>query len=101
MFAMRSLVESRGETLPAFFSDPTYQSANHYVLSTSTLSTQTVMLGGFGPVVPDGLGVGYNVVPGEIGCIVSGYGRSRNPSQFTRSLEQSLDEIRHIFEQTS
>lgn len=101
LFSLRSLIERRGEKLPAFFADPTYQLVNHYTLSTSTLSTPTIMLGGFGPVVPDGLGIGYNVVPQEIGCIVTGYGRKRNPTEFTQSLEKSLDEIKEIFENCS
>ena len=43
---------------PELYLDPVYQEANHYILSTSTLSTSTIMLGGFGPVVDDGFGIG-------------------------------------------
>lgn len=58
LMGLRVTAERLGEPTPALFTDPTYAHANHFVLSTSTLSTNTIMLGGFGPVVSDGFGVG-------------------------------------------
>ena len=43
------------------FQDPAYQHMNHIVLSTTTLSADSVLIGGFAPVTPDGYGIGYNV----------------------------------------
>jgi len=34
---------------------------NHNILSTSTLSSPAIVLGGFGPVVRDGFGIGYGM----------------------------------------
>lgn len=58
--------------LPEFFNSKTYAEMNHFVLSTSTLSTDTIVFGGFGPVVDDGFGIGYNVTS-KLGAIISSY----------------------------
>ena len=57
LFAMRHLSTEQGNT-PELFSDPIYQRMNHYVLSTSTLQSDAMRAGCFGPVVPDGYGLG-------------------------------------------
>ena len=43
----------------------------HFTISTSTLSTDTIVFGGFGPVVDDGLGIGYNVSSKLLGAVVT------------------------------
>ena len=60
MFALRTLAEEAGQDLE-IFKDASYQHLNHIVLSTSTLSTDSVLIGGFAPVTSDGYGIGYNV----------------------------------------
>jgi len=57
LFGLRRLAEKKGLT-PSIFKDPAYASINHNILSTSTLSSDIVMAGAFGPVVKDGLGIG-------------------------------------------
>ncbi|MGH0190054.1 UNVERIFIED_CONTAM: hypothetical protein FKN15_041970 [Acipenser sinensis] len=61
LFAMRYLANSKGKALPAFYQDPAYTAINHNTLSTSTLTSPAVNLGGFAPVVPDSFGVGYGI----------------------------------------
>uniref|UniRef100_A0A674JIC8 Choline/carnitine acyltransferase domain-containing protein n=1 Tax=Terrapene triunguis TaxID=2587831 RepID=A0A674JIC8_9SAUR len=60
LFALKHLSVSRGDPMPELFLDSAYQKLNHIILSTSTLHSPAVHLGGFGPVVPDGFGIGYN-----------------------------------------
>lgn len=60
MFALRTLAEEAGQDLE-IFNDQSYKHLNHIVLSTSTLSADSVLIGGFGPVTSDGYGIGYNV----------------------------------------
>nr|XP_061790273.1 carnitine O-palmitoyltransferase 2, mitochondrial-like [Nerophis lumbriciformis] len=88
LFALRHLSASTH----AFYADPAYAAINHNVLSTSTLSSPAVGLGGFAPVVADGLGVGYNVHDDWIGCNVSGY-PARDVSEFLRCVRLSLEDI--------
>jgi len=57
LFGLRHTAQKLGQ-MPALFKDPAYAKINHNILSTSTLSSPAVIIGGFAPVVPDGYGVG-------------------------------------------
>lgn len=57
LFGLRKLAEDSGSPLPDLYQDPAYAYMNQHTLSTSTLSSDVVALGGFGPVVKNGLGV--------------------------------------------
>ncbi|KAL0953721.1 hypothetical protein HGRIS_004911 [Hohenbuehelia grisea] len=48
-----------GEEAPALFSDPVFQSATYWVLSTSAIFSKHFPVYGWGEVVPDGYGVAY------------------------------------------
>jgi carnitine O-acetyltransferase len=48
----------QGEALPAFFQDEGFTRLNHTILSTSNCGNPALRLFGFGPVVPDGFGIG-------------------------------------------
>lgn len=97
LFALRYLCSSRGEALPALYSDPAYGAINHNVLSTSTLTSPAVSLGGFAPVVPDGFGVGYGVHDHWIGCNVSSY-PDRDVHHFLECVHKSLEDIFSVLE---
>ncbi|XP_026098874.1 carnitine O-palmitoyltransferase 2, mitochondrial [Carassius auratus] len=92
LFAMRYLANSKGMALPSFFQDPAYVAINHNVLSTSTLTSPAVSMGGFAPVVPDGFGVGYGVHDDRIRCNVSSY-PARNVHEFLKCVHKSLEDI--------
>ncbi|KAM8930616.1 carnitine O-palmitoyltransferase 2, mitochondrial [Pelodytes ibericus] len=98
LFAMRYLAASKGMTLPDLYQDPAYARINHNVLSTSTLTSPAVQLGGFAPVVADGFGVGYGVHDDWIGCNVSAY-PARDVKQFVQCVYQSLDDIFRILQE--
>ena len=68
LFALRTLAEEEEQPLPAIFTDSSYQHMNHIILSTSTLSTDSVLIGGFAPVTSNGYGVGYNVSQSQMPC---------------------------------
>ena len=55
---MKDLALKQNRKLHDFYSDASYQKMNHVILSTSTLSSPAVQIGGFCPVVPDGYGIG-------------------------------------------
>lgn len=92
LFAMRYLANSKGMALPSLYQDPAYAAINHNILSTSTLTSPAVSLGGFAPVVPDGFGVGYGVHDEWIGCNVSSY-PARDVHEFLRCVHKSLEDI--------
>uniref|UniRef100_A0A9L0J651 Carnitine O-palmitoyltransferase 2, mitochondrial n=1 Tax=Equus asinus TaxID=9793 RepID=A0A9L0J651_EQUAS len=92
LFVLRYLAAAKGISVPELFLDPAYGQMNHNVLSTSTLSSPEVSLGGFAPVVPDGFGVGYAVHDDWIGCNVSSY-PGRNSQEFLQCVEKALEDI--------
>ncbi|XP_034036212.1 carnitine O-palmitoyltransferase 2, mitochondrial [Thalassophryne amazonica] len=97
LFALRYLAHSAGQTLHSFYTDPAYSAINHNILSTSTLSSPAVNLGGFAPVVPDGFGIGYGVHDDWIGCNVSSY-PARNVHEFLQCVHKSLEDIFSVLE---
>lgn len=58
LFGMRHMARVNGLPVPALYEDETYARINHNVMSTSTLSSPGLFAGAFGPVVPDGYGIG-------------------------------------------
>ncbi|KAJ3599269.1 hypothetical protein NHX12_033232 [Muraenolepis orangiensis] len=97
LFAMRYLANGTGQALHDLYGDPAYAAINHNVLSTSTLTSPAVSIGGFAPVVPDGFGVGYGVHDDWIGCNVSSY-PARDVHEFLRCVEKSLEDIFAVLE---
>lgn len=97
LFALRYLANSKGMPLPSLYQDPAYAAINHNILSTSTLTSPAVSLGGFAPVVPDGFGVGYGVHDNWIGCNVSSY-PARDVHEFLRCVHKSLEDIFTVLE---
>ncbi|KJH52236.1 Choline/Carnitine O-acyltransferase [Dictyocaulus viviparus] len=88
--------ERIGKETPLLFEDPGFLRMGHFVLSTSTLSTNTVVFGGFGPVVEDGFGIGYNVSSNEMGAVITSYKKHRNAKEFSEALWKSLDVLHSI-----
>ena len=91
LFALLKLAEKAKMDVP-LFQDPAYTSGNHIILSTSTLSAEGVLIGGFAPVVPDGFGVGYHIYNNELGVHLTSY-PDRDPKGFLENLERSFDDI--------
>uniref|UniRef100_A0A8I5ZW87 Carnitine O-palmitoyltransferase 2, mitochondrial n=1 Tax=Rattus norvegicus TaxID=10116 RepID=A0A8I5ZW87_RAT len=92
LYALRYLATARGLNLPELYLDPAYQQMNHNILSTSTLNSPAVSLGGFAPVVPDGFGIAYAVHDDWIGCNVSSYS-GRNAREFLHCVQKCLEDI--------
>eukprot|EP00008_Paramoeba_atlantica_P000467 CAMPEP_0201505228 /NCGR_PEP_ID=MMETSP0151_2-20130828/85650_1 /ASSEMBLY_ACC=CAM_ASM_000257 /TAXON_ID=200890 /ORGANISM="Paramoeba atlantica, Strain 621/1 / CCAP 1560/9" /LENGTH=561 /DNA_ID=CAMNT_0047899063 /DNA_START=355 /DNA_END=2040 /DNA_ORIENTATION=+ len=78
-------------SLPSIFQDAAWQKINHVILSTSTLASAAIEGGGFGPVVPDGYGIGYGVRDQQMGFNVSTY-RGDAP-ELAESIGVALDDI--------
>ncbi|XP_006934815.1 carnitine O-palmitoyltransferase 2, mitochondrial isoform X5 [Felis catus] len=92
LFALRYLAAAKGIALPELYLDPAYGQINHNILSTSTLNSPAVNIGGFAPVVPDGFGIGYAIHDNWIGCNVSSY-PGRNVREFLQCVEKALEDI--------
>jgi hypothetical protein len=93
LFALRSLAEKYNLDVPAFFSSPAWTTLNHTILSTSNCGNPSLRLFGFGPVVPDGFGIGYIIKDSAIHFTISS--KSRQTLRFKNVLHKILLEVKH------
>ncbi|CAH1989184.1 unnamed protein product [Acanthoscelides obtectus] len=92
LFALKKLAE-KNNMQSNIFEDPGYVYLNHIILSTSTLNSPAIYAGGFGPVVKDGLGVGYIIKDDELGVLVTSYPPYQNGSDFIQALRETFEEL--------
>eukprot|EP00003_Mantamonas_plastica_P011793 TRINITY_DN216_c0_g3_i1.p1 TRINITY_DN216_c0_g3~~TRINITY_DN216_c0_g3_i1.p1 ORF type:complete len:534 (+),score=203.33 TRINITY_DN216_c0_g3_i1:664-2265(+) len=93
LFALKNIAQEHGD-LPAIFADPGYAKINHNILSTSTLVSEAIEGGGFGPVVADGYGIGYGALDDRMRFNITSYGKQTE--EFQDHIGQSLHAIRDM-----
>ncbi|XP_037051225.1 carnitine O-palmitoyltransferase 2, mitochondrial [Bradysia coprophila] len=101
LFGLRHMAKINGIEEPALYSDDAYKIINHNIMSTSTLSSTGLMLGGFGPVTQDGYGIGYSIQDEFLGTVFTNYHEHTNGSEFVDCLRESFDEITNIVKLSS
>lgn len=96
LFGLRFTAQRLGKPVPAVFQDKAYQVINHNVLSTSTLGSPAIELGGFGPVVRDGWGIGYGMDENHFRFNITSY---MGAAEYSEALVKALTLMRDsIFE---
>lgn len=75
-------------TAPAIFTDAGYAKLNHTVVSTSNCGNPALRMFGFGPVVPDGFGIGYIIK--DDGITVCASSKHLQTKRFLDTLEAYL-----------
>ncbi|MCD8138974.1 MAG: choline/carnitine O-acyltransferase [Planctomycetaceae bacterium] len=63
MFGLRCMAERDGLPLPSLFSDAGWNNCTRNTLSTSSVTAPCVRFFAFGPVLADGIGIGYAMAP--------------------------------------
>ena len=96
LYALKCLAEKKGIPIPNFFQSDAWQTLNHTVLSTSNCGNPALRLFGFGPVVPDGFGVGYIIKDSRIQYSISS--KHRQTKRFARAIYQTVSEIGELLE---
>uniref|UniRef100_H2M0C1 Choline O-acetyltransferase n=1 Tax=Oryzias latipes TaxID=8090 RepID=H2M0C1_ORYLA len=88
---------------PEIFSDETYVTSNHFILSTSQVPTTEEMFCCYGPVVPNGYGACYNPQSDHIIFCVSSFWEDTETSSavFVSALNEGLLEIRELCNRSS
>ncbi|KAL4169144.1 hypothetical protein KRP22_010069 [Phytophthora ramorum] len=79
---------------PALFADDAWGKLNHSVLSTSNCGNPSLRLFGFGPVVPDGFGIGYIIKDEGIQFCASS--RHRQTERYLKNLESYLLRVQDL-----
>ncbi|GLE00668.1 hypothetical protein PINS_up009456 [Pythium insidiosum] len=79
---------------PAIFADAGWEKLNHTILSTSNCGNPSLRLFGFGPVVPDGFGIGY-IIKNE-GIQVCASSKHRQTARYLKNLEAYLLRVQDL-----
>ncbi len=80
--------------LPALFEDSGWSTLNHTVLSTSNCGNPALRLFGFGPVAPDGFGIGYIIKDDAISICASS--KHLQTKRFLDTLQGFFHEIQRM-----
>ncbi|XP_051164327.1 carnitine O-palmitoyltransferase 2, mitochondrial-like isoform X2 [Leptopilina boulardi] len=96
LFALKKMQEELGNIKSSLFEDPAYSSLNYNILCTSTLSTPAMLGGGFGPVVPEGYGIGYMVLDNEIRGLITCYSKHNNATEYVKNLTSALEDLQRV-----
>jgi carnitine O-acetyltransferase len=99
LFALKCIAEKNGLPVPAFFQQEPWKMLNHTILSTSNCGNPSLRLFGFGPVVPDGLGIGYIIKDHGIQYSVSS--KHRQTKRYVHTLDCILKEMGQLFKPSS
>lgn len=81
--------------LPGLFQDKAWSVLNTTIISTSNCGNPCLKSFGFGPVTPNGFGIGYIIRDESITVVVSS--KHRQTQRFVSLIEKSFLEIDHIF----
>mmetsp|Transcript_32025 Transcript_32025/g.47129 ORF Transcript_32025/g.47129 Transcript_32025/m.47129 type:complete len:752 (-) Transcript_32025:576-2831(-) len=96
LFALKCIAEKKKIPLPEFFQSQAWNALNHTVLSTSNCGNPALRLFGFGPVVPDGFGIGYIIKDSGIQYSISS--KHRQTRRYAHVLNETLLEIGEMLE---
>ncbi|XP_043474260.1 choline O-acetyltransferase-like isoform X2 [Leptopilina heterotoma] len=102
LMGLRYAAMEAGEDIPEIFTDDAYKKINHFALSTSQITTKNDVIAGYGPVVPDGYGCGYNLRKNGFIFSISAFhsdGRT-NALRFAQVLERSMQDMASMLKNT-
>lgn len=95
LLGLRLIAREKSLPLPALFHDPLYARSTHWRLSTSTVPMAHNCFPAFGPVIPDGYGLCYNVKADSILAGISSFRADGHTCahRMAEALQQSLMDI--------
>jgi carnitine O-acetyltransferase len=99
LFALKCIAKRMGMPTPALFESAAWKALGHTVLSTSNCGNPSLRLFGFGPVVPDGFGIGYIIK--DHGFSFSVCSKHRQTKRYVDKLRLSLMDLQELLEPIS
>lgn len=98
LFGLKHMAEMHKFNIDQIYHSDAYHKLNYNVLSTSSLSSDGLLAGSFGPVVSDGYGIGYGVQDKMLGVIFTSYTGHQNGADFVECLQEAFDDIYSVLE---
>eukprot|EP00536_Pseudo-nitzschia_multiseries_P018632 jgi/Psemu1/248858/estExt_Genewise1.C_28100001 len=99
LYALKCIAEKHGLPVPEFFRSEAWRKLNHTILSTSNCGNPSLALFGFGPVVPDGYGIGYIIKDSHLHYAICS--KHRQTTRYALTLEGVLREMASLLEPIS
>jgi len=99
LFALKCIAEKNDVAIPPFFGSDAWKALNHTVLSTSNCGNPALRLFGFGPVVPDGFGIGYIIKNNSLQYSISS--KHRQTKRFAHTLHKVLLDFKEMMQPLS
>jgi carnitine O-palmitoyltransferase 2 len=96
LFALRALGSELGGAPPPELDDNTYRTLSEIIISTSTLSSDALADGGFGPVGPNCYAAGYGILPD--GCRYVLRSQRHDVAQLGEAITKAQADIRAAVE---
>ncbi|EDO18066.1 hypothetical protein Kpol_1045p53 [Vanderwaltozyma polyspora DSM 70294] len=99
LYALYCIYKERFEDtlpIPIIFRDKSWKILNKNILSTSNCGNPCLKNFGFGPVTPNGFGIGYVIRDESISIVVSS--KHRQTQRFVSLIERAFLEVDHIFQ---
>lgn len=98
LMAMHQMFRPEESGLPSVFETTGYKTLTYSALSTSSTTAPYIQYFGFGPVVTDGIGVGYGLKSDALHLSISAYRDSTiDPAEFIDTIEKLADEFFALF----
>lgn len=99
LFALKCIANKFELPVPNFFRSECWRKLNHTILSTSNCGNPSLALFGFGPVVPDGYGIGYIIKDSHLHYAICS--KHRQTTRYALTLEGVLREMASLLEPIS
>ena len=91
LYALQCIAEKHNLPTPEFFKSQPWKVLNHTIISTSNCGNPALRLFGFGPVTPDGFGIGYIIKDDGLQYTISS--KHRQTRRYANTIREVLHEI--------
>lgn len=98
LFGLKHMAEMNNIQVHPIYESDAYRKLNYNIISTSSLTSDGLLAGSFGPVVPDGYGIGYTFQENLLGVIFTNYKGQRNATEFVECLKTAFNDIQKVLE---
>ena len=99
LFALKCIANKHELPVPEFFRSEAWRKLNHTILSTSNCGNPSLAQFGFGPVVPDGYGIGYIIKDSHLHYAICS--KHRQTTRYALTLEGVLREMASLLKPIS
>lgn len=97
--AIQQAHRQNGYTIPEIFTDESYALFSGNQLSTSNCGSNALDVFTFGPVISDGLGIGYMIKDTDVPINVTSF--QGKAHEFTANLGRTLDDLQSLLDRVS